>query len=336
MLRYVETFYRHRLLVMGPVALLLLLTGGWVLIQPPTFDATVRLWVERQTLVTNPDDNPYLTPAQQQSAVLTELLNTKYFCLKVGRRSALQESLATPHASGQSLGERVMARLGRSSTGSLSGRALDDAVYQTVAHQTVAAPAGPEIVTITFRGSSPELSAQVSQAIVDQFMEEAVASQRTQAQAAEQFYGSQVKQTQAEQAAAEGQVESYLTAHPEQKNSSATPDANLSQLRKNQDSLQQRRNELQAKLDQAKVSQAGLSQPGVSGMRVLDKAETPTRASSIHSVAFQAAAIGLSLALLILIGGVLLLTLIDSTLRRPEEVEQALDLRPVGTVPRLS
>jgi capsular polysaccharide biosynthesis protein len=38
----------------------------------------------------------------------------------------------------------------------------------------------------------------------------------------------------------------------------------------------------------------------------------------------------------ILVVGILLLTLVDNTFRRPEEVEQALDLRPVGTVPRLS
>jgi capsular polysaccharide biosynthesis protein len=95
-------------------------------------------------------------------------------------------------------------------------------------------------------------------------------------------------------------------------------------------------NDLQSKLDQAKVSLAGLSQPAVSGMRVLDRAEIPTRASSVRNVALQAGAVGLSLALLILIGGILLLTLIDSTLRRPEEVERVLDLKPVGTIPRLT
>ncbi|MBJ7599623.1 MAG: hypothetical protein DLM67_17775 [Candidatus Nephthysia bennettiae] len=333
MLRYLETFYRHRLLLMAPVALVLLLTGGWVLVQPPSYDSTVRLWVQRQTLVPNPDDNPYLTPAQQQSAVLTELLNTKYFCMKVGNRSPLAESLAT--SSGQSQGP-LQRLLGGSGGTQLSGRALDDAVYQAVSHQTVVQPAGPEVVMISYRGSSPELSAVVGQAVADQFIEETLASQRVQAEAAQQFYDSQVKQTQAEGASIQTQIDSYLTGHPDQRGSSAPADATLSQLRKNQDAAQQRQNDLQAKLDQTKVSLAGLSQPSVSGMRILDKAEVPTRSSSMRSVALQGAAVGLSLALLILIGGILLLTLIDSTLRRPEEIERVLDLKPVGTVPRLT
>jgi uncharacterized protein involved in exopolysaccharide biosynthesis len=336
MLRYLETFYRHRLLLMGPVALVLLLTGGWVLVQPPTYDATVRMWVQRQTLVPNPDDNPYLTPAQQQAAVLSELLNTKYFCLKVGNRSPLAESLATSGPQNQGPLQRVLAGIGGSSGGRLSGRALDDAEYQAISHQTVVEPAGPEIITISYRGGSPELSAAVGQAIADQFIEEALASQRVQTEAAQQFYDSQVKQTKAEVASIQTQIDAYESSHPEQRGANAQPDTTLSQLRKNHDAAQQRMNDLQSKLDQAKVSLAGLSQPAVSGMRVLDRAEIPTRASSVRNVALQAGAVGLSLALLILIGGILLLTLIDSTLRRPEEVERVLDLKPVGTIPRLT
>ena len=259
MLRYLETFYRHRLLLMAPTAVVLLLVGGWVLVQPPAFQATVRLWVERQTLVNNPNDNQYLTPAQQQSGVLTELLNTKYFCRKVGTRSPLQESLATSGAGGDGLTQRLLAKVGGGSSGRLTGRALDDAVYQAVSTQTLVAPTGAETISITYRAGSPELSAEVTQAIVDQFIDETLSTQRTQADAAEQFYSSQVKQTQTEVSAAQSQIDAYLTSHPEQRSASATPDASLSQLRKNQDSVQQRLNDLQSKLDQARVSKAGLS-----------------------------------------------------------------------------
>jgi uncharacterized protein involved in exopolysaccharide biosynthesis len=321
---------------MAPASVVVLLMCAWVLVQPPTFQATVRLWVERQTLVNNPNDNQYLTPAQQQSGVLSELLSTKYFCLKVGARSPLKESLGTSGADRAGLPQRLLAKLGGGSSGRLTGRALDDAVYQAVSTQTLVLPTGAETISITYRADSPELSAQVSQAIVDQFIDETLSTQRTQADAAEQFYSSQVKQTQTQVSAAQGQTDAYLISHSEQRGANATPDASLIQLRKNQEAVQQRLNDLQSKLDQARVSKAGLSQPSVSGMRVLDKAEVPTRASSRRSVVLQGAAIGLSLALVILIGGILLLTLIDSTLRRPEEVEDALDLRPVGTVPRLT
>ncbi len=67
---------------------------------------------------------------------------------------------------------------------------------------------------------------------------------------------------------------------------------------------------------------------------MLDKAEIPGR-NSVKRLMLAAGVVGALLALVILVVGILLLTLVDNTFRRPEEVEQALDLRPVGTVPRL-
>lgn len=337
LVRYLETYYRHRLLLMTPVALVVLLAVGWVLFQPPTYDSTVRLWVERQTLVANPNDNPYISPAQAYSAVLAELLSTKYFCLKVGKRSPLVGSLASSGAPRPGLGQQTLAKVGlRSSGGHLSGRALDDAVYVTISQQTVVYPLGPEIVTITFHGSDPELSAQVAQAIADQFVDEILASQRLQADAAVDFYDSQVKQAQAVLAAADTEVDQHLRAHPEQRGANAVPDAKLTQLKRDDDAARQRSAELQSKLDQAKINRSGLTQPSLSGVRVLDRAEVPTRASSIRKLALQAGAVALGLAVLIMVAGVLALTVADSTLRRPDEVEQVLALRPIGTVPRLS
>jgi uncharacterized protein involved in exopolysaccharide biosynthesis len=311
---------------------------GWVLMQPPTYDSTVRLWTERQTLVPNPNDNPYVTPAQEQASVLTELLNTKYFCVKVGSRSPLAESLASSSGSRPGPVQQVLSKLGLGGApaGHLSGRALDDAVFQAVSRQTTVVPAGPEIVAVTFRGGSPELASQVAQAVADQFIEETLTSQRVQASAAVDFYASQVKQAQTDLQAADTQVDQYLSAHPEQRVLNAVPDARMTQLRKDDDAARQRYTDLQSKLDQAKVNASGLDQPSVSGIRTLDKAEVPTKASSVKTVALQAAAAGLGLAVLILVAGVLVLTMVDSTVRRPEEVEQVLALRPVGTVPRLN
>jgi uncharacterized protein involved in exopolysaccharide biosynthesis len=337
MLRYVETLFRHRLLLTVPMLLLVVLCAGWVLVQPPTYASTVRLWVERQQLVSNPNDNPYITPAQEQTNVLVELLNTKYFCLKVGRRSPLAKVMSDPGATQPGIGQRLLSTVGlASSSGSaLSGPALDDAVFFTLSRQTLVYPAGPQIITITFSGGSPELSAQVTQAIADQFVDEKLASQRVQSDAAIDFYSGQVKQAQAELSAADAALDQYVAAHPEQRAANAVPDARLVQLRRNDENARQRYDELQGRLDQSTINHAALSRPDTSGMRVLDKAEIPGR-NSVKRLMLAAGVVGALLALVILVVGILLLTLVDNTFRRPEEVEQALDLRPVGTVPRLS
>src|SRR5260370_12494172 len=56
-LRLLETFFRHRFLLLGPVALVMVGAIGWVLIQPQTYDTSARVWGERQTLVPAPNSN---------------------------------------------------------------------------------------------------------------------------------------------------------------------------------------------------------------------------------------------------------------------------------------
>jgi uncharacterized protein involved in exopolysaccharide biosynthesis len=338
MVRLLETFFRHRLLLLGPVLLVLVGATGWVFIQPPTYDSSVRVWVERQTLVPDPNSNPYLTPAQEQAGVLTELISTKYFDAKVGRRSPLADAIraASAHSTG-GIRTRLLRLVGLAGpAGQLTESQVDDQVYNTILSSTIVVPSGPEIITVTFRAGDPQMAAAVAQAVVNQFMDETLTNQRVQADAATTFYTSQVKQSQADLAVADKAVDDYLLANPSQRSVNAIPDARMLQLRRDDDAAHQRQQSVLDKLDQARLNRVALDQSGTAGVRVLDKAETPTQASSIKKVVFEAVGVGLVLAVLILVVGVLLLTWLDSTIRRPQEVETILDLRPVGSVPRVS
>jgi uncharacterized protein involved in exopolysaccharide biosynthesis len=338
MLRLLETFFRHRYLLLGPVALVMVATLGWVLIQPPTYEASVRVWTERQTLVPNPNSNPYLTAAQEQAGVLTELVSTKYFDVKVGRRSSLTNAIreqATHNQGG--IRTHLMRAVGLAGpAGPPTDAQVQDAVYKAIATNTLVYPSGPEIVTVTFRAGTPEMAALVAQAVVDQFMDETLANQRVQADAAVAFYSSQIKQSQAELSSSDKVLDDYLLANPGQRSANAIPDARMLQLRRDDDAAHQRQQTIQDKLDQARLNRVALDQTGVNGIRVLDRAEPPASASSFRKVATAAAAVAVVLALVIVVVGVLVLTWTDSTIRRPQEVEALLDLRPVGSVPRVT
>lgn len=338
MVRLLETFFRHRLLLLGPVALVMVGAIGWVLIQPPMYDSTVRIWAERQTLVPDPNSNPYLTPAQEQAAVLTELVSTKYFDAKVGKRSQLADGIRSGAAHNQGgIRTRLARTLGLAgSPGQLSDSQVDDQVFRTIVSQTIVFPSGPEIITVTYRDGNRQMAALVAQAIVNQFMDEMLANRRLQADAAVAFFTSQMKQIQSDVAAADKAVDDYLLANPSQRAANAIPDARLLQLRRDDDSAHQRLQSVLDKLDQARLNRVALDQSGVSGIRVLDNAETPTQPSSINRMVLQAVGVGLVLAALILVVGVLLFTWLDSTIRHPQEVETILDLHPVGSVPRVS
>jgi len=338
MVRLLETFFRHRLLLLGPVVLVLVGATGWVFIQPPTYDSSVRLWVERQTLVPDPNSNPYLTPAQEQAGVLTELVSTKYFDVKVGKRSPLAEAVRTSAATSQGgIRTRLMRLLHLApEPAPLTQSQVDDQVYNTILASTLVIPTGPEIITVTFGSGNSVMAQQVAQAIVDQYMDETLTNQRVAADAAVAFYTSQQKQSQADLSVADKAVDDYLLANPGQRSANAIPDARMLQLRRDDDAAHQRLQSVLDKLDQARLNRVALDQSGVNGMRVLDKAEVPTAPSSIKKVILQAVGVGLVLAVLILVVGVLALTWLDSTIRRPQEVETILDLRPVGSVPRVS
>src|SRR5262249_46535040 len=130
-------------------------------------------------------------------------------------------------------------------------------------------------------------------------------------------------------------VDDYLLANPSQRSANAIPDAKMLQLRRDDDGAHQRLQSVLDKLDQARLNRVALDQTGVAGVRVLDKAEGPTAPSSAKKTVMTAVGAGLVLAALIIVVGVLLLTWLDSTIRRPQEVETILDLRPVGSVPRV-
>jgi len=338
MVRLLETFFRHRLLLLGPVVLVLVGAIGWVLVQPPTYQSSVRVWVERQTLVPDPNSNPYLTPAQEQAGVLTELISTKYFDAKVGKRSPLSEAIkaASSHGSG-GIRTRLMRLVGLAGPGGqLSDSQVDDQVFNTIVASTLVVPTGPEIITVTFGSSDPQMASLVAQAVVDQFMDETLTNQRVQADAAVAFYTSQVKQAQSDQAVADKAVDDYLLSNPSQRSANAIPDARMLQLRRDDDAAHQRTQSVLDKLDQARLERVALDQTGTAGVRVLDKAETPTQPASVKKVIIEAVGVALVLAVLIVVVGVLVLTWLDSTIRRPQEVETILDLRPVGSVPRVS
>src|SRR5262249_60441807 len=153
-------------LVRGRVALVMAGSIGGFVIRPPAYDRSVRMWVERQTLVPDPNSNPYLSPAQEQAAVLTELLSTKYFDSKVGKRSRLADSIRTGAAGSQDgmmtrVTQALARALGRAgSPAELSSSQVDDQVAAIISSRTIVIPTSPEASTLAVRAVSSRLAAR--------------------------------------------------------------------------------------------------------------------------------------------------------------------------------
>jgi uncharacterized protein involved in exopolysaccharide biosynthesis len=337
MIRYLETFFRHRVLFALPIGLILAVSLGVVLSQPISYQASTRLWVDKPTFSTSDVSNPYVTPAAEQTLSLQELLNTRYFDLKVAHRGLLARTLASTPTQLTSYHWLWAKVRGHETTGALpSPDDVDAMSYDILTHSVLVYAAGPQIIQVDFTYGDPQVAAATAQSIIDQFLDETLSSARSKAQVVADFYSSQIKQAQQSLTTADLAVNQYLAIHPELRSVTVVPDARLTQLQQIDAQARQVVTDMQSKIDQAHLEQAGLGAPGASGMRLLDPAIVPGQAGTSRKLLAEALGAGLGVGLLVLVLGLLALTLTDTTLRRPDEVEQALGLRLAGSIPHLS
>ena len=335
MIRYLETFYRHRLILIAPVMLTLLISVAVIYVQPRAYDATAKLWVDRDLLGTTAVDTSFSAPADTQVAILQELLKTRSFGVKVAARGPLLGALLSRRADAlkDPTAQFSAAIQGKStSSGPLSPDQQDDLVFTTLTAGAKADSSGPNIVTVTYRDADPDIAAAVAQGIVDQFIVELLSNQRAQATAAADFYTGQAKTAQVDLSAKDAAVFNYLSAHPEEQLTTAIPDLTLSQLRRDDDLARTRYEGLLGKLDSANLQVEVANNSAPSGLRVIDPAISPRKPVARTTQLLEAGAAGLisglGLMLLCLIG----LTLADTSLRHPEEVETLTGLTVAGDI----
>jgi uncharacterized protein involved in exopolysaccharide biosynthesis len=191
------------------------------------------------------------------------------------------------------------------------------------------------VIAISFDHSRPQVAAGTAQAIVDQFSDELLGIRRSQAQASVDFYTSQLQNQELEVAADDLAVNKYLQAHPSQRLVGALEDTQLTALKRADDLARTHYQDLVQNLDAAKLDIAAANQPGAAGFRVIDAPAIPYRPKGFVKAAALAAVGGLVAGLFLMFATLLLLTVLDTSVRRPQELPDELSRRVVGTVPRL-
>jgi len=190
MVRYLETFYRHRLLLLAPVILAVAASLSFVLTQPKTYEASAQIWF---------DTPPGQVAASQQtaaetgSAQLSELLSTRSFTQEVGAASSLDADLSASMQRGSGLIGKVTHLLPIfGDSASSNPQALNDKVFDTLTRYTAVKAGGPQIVSIAFDYPNSVVAASTTQAIVDQFSSELLANERRKAQSAIDLYNQEI------------------------------------------------------------------------------------------------------------------------------------------------
>jgi uncharacterized protein involved in exopolysaccharide biosynthesis len=333
MIRYLETFYRHRLLVLTPVLLAVAIAVSIVLVQPKTYDSTARIWFYRTDLATI--GQTQVTVADQQAAVLRELLNARSFDLNVGQRGPLSSYVAAA-GGGSSFLSRLGERLGLAgawSSGSGSA-SVDDHVYKILSKTVAVTATGAQVVEVNFAAPNAEVAKDTLQALVDEFAADVLSNRRAQAQAVVDFYDQQLTAQAQVVAAAEANVTKYLAAHPRSRTDGPSPDVALIALTNTAEQARAEYAQFVVGQNQAKLDLAAQNTPEGAGFRVLDVPNLPNTPDGNGPALVRAGVAGLAVGLLVAVFSLLTLTAADTSIRHPAEVRRALGVRLVGEIPR--
>jgi hypothetical protein len=199
---YIETFRRHRVLFLVPVALAGMIALWAAFGAQKQYRSTTGLWVDTAggasyQVVGAP------SPAADAQTMLNELLRTEYFDRAVAKQSPLEAYLDSNPSAGWGPAA-VIAKLRRTP-------ALTDRIAAALGPSHVTSTVqGPHVLEITFDAASPELALATLRVLVRQFQEQRATFDRDALTAA------RLQVTAATNALdqAHANVQEYLGLHP--------------------------------------------------------------------------------------------------------------------------
>jgi hypothetical protein len=318
---YRQTFRRHRILLSLPILIAVVIAAGLSVTSPKSYESTASLWVDNPATTDsslgnlNPSETP---PSTQEQNVVTELLATQGFALKVGHNSALGPYLAS-HSGG---GIPIISSGG----GTLDGRII--AALEPPAVTTLVP--GPQVLQISFAGPTPAVAQSTLETIVKELQKDSAAFLSQHSQGSIQYYTGQVDTATQALLATRNQAEAYRNSHP-----GAQPgDPNLAAFQTAEQSAGSELTQAQAGLSAAKAAQKGGS--AGSTVRVIDDASFPTGPTAGKKKQVEGILAGLVAGLLISFLGTILLTKRESDPWEDELAEAAganAGAHPAATAP---
>jgi uncharacterized protein involved in exopolysaccharide biosynthesis len=313
--KYLDIFFHH---LIGFALIMLMLPAGLsvlFIMLFPTAQAGGSLWVTDPAYLgvaatQTSNWNQYLTPAQNASDIMTQIVATEAFQKQVAAK----------------LDSSNVWRSAQERTDTLS-------TFPTSMKVTVT---GSHLVTLTITCPRADLCVQVLQTAISVYKDTLDQQQQQQAKAASGFYTAQLQQAQAALRNDQGALDVYLLNHPSVRVSPTTKTTDLPadyvQLSQRVTSDQATIQTLQSKLGDASFNSSAANEVNNSAIRIVDK-PTAFPAGMLSSLPKKQLAIawggclGLGLAILLLLGW------LDRTAGEPRDLEKALNVAVVAKIP---
>src|SRR3954454_5193455 len=170
--KLLETFFRHKLLLLLPPIIIPLIVGPIAILKTPSYyEVNTGIWVDRPTYLSYTDDsNKYLTPAQNQSQRMNEVLRTRAFVSDVAKATSLAPLVGT-----------------------LKG---DEQIQQVIGRGLTIQPNGNNLLVVRFRADTAQIAFDVINALVDTYKTMMLNERVAQSDVATSFYGERLQTAQ--------------------------------------------------------------------------------------------------------------------------------------------
>jgi uncharacterized protein involved in exopolysaccharide biosynthesis len=247
------------------------------------------------------------TPAQVTSRRLNEMLSTDSFTAAVATAAGVDDA-SVP-------GLTTLADV-RSAVG--------------------ASASGENLVVVRAQTADPEASQRLTQATIDEFVQTVIDSVLAESAAAEAYFTELLTRYEAESEAAASALESYLISHPEPAagDRPTAEQVEIARLNRAADAAELKVQGARQNLEQAQLAAEQALADTQQRLSVIDEPEVAV--APLSSMKEQATTIAMFvlLGLFFAAAGLVVLMLMDRTLRRPEEVRSRLGVDVIGTVPQ--
>jgi len=308
MRRYVQTFFRHPFLLAAPLVIAVVCGLALISRQPRKYSAGATLWcdvpVPSQSTIFN---GSTAAPAAGQAAVLSELLQTHEFLVKVAQTGPWADFLAS-HSPAQV--DQLLGSLGRSIS--------------------VTAP-GPHLMVINALRPSSDEALALAKATTDTYIKEVNDTQHSRAVSSVGFYQLEVDAAQKALAAAQNQLATYQAANPAGSGPlGALGDAKLAQLVQSVTSAQNSVNQAQANQQGASLGLTSLTDAGA--LRVYDAPRLSSVPVSRRKAIIFVGAGSVLAGGMVSLFALLYLVVSDTSVRGTADLEEMLGLEVVGTI----
>jgi uncharacterized protein involved in exopolysaccharide biosynthesis len=205
-MRFLETFYRHRLLAIVPIIIGVLVAAGYQMAQPGSYTSTSSLWVDASVPGQSTNATAGVDPSTLEEYAIQELLTTRSFAIAVGTSGPLGPYLSS-HPYAESTGLAAIPGL-RSLFGTAKG-SLDDQIATYLPNMIGFVDAGPQVLNIIVTAPDPTVASGTAKALIAGYSAQVTAAQTATDQTAITYYGEQVAQAQASLQQAQQALSTY-------------------------------------------------------------------------------------------------------------------------------